>query len=320
MNPFINRAVKTACAVLGALILTQCMSDAPPRAGTLRQVDPLAQKYLAQARQEEKNNRPKKAIKRYDDIVDDCPLSVEAPYALFRMGQLREQLGDPMDAFDHYQFLIERYPDSAYYKPALTRQKEMAFAAATGNMKNKVFGLFNVSMDPSVVTKWLNHITDNAPYSNDAPEAKKILGDYHAKRDQIPEAIAAYQSVVDNYGNSPFAPGAQLRVAELYADSPMTGGLSFSNIARAQEAYEEFLQRYPNSSQAPKARQSLARVRQHMVQRKLEIGEYYLNRMKDTSAAIFCFREVVAAEKTNPKAAVKAREYLRKLNVSVKAA
>lgn len=319
MNSFTNRVIKAACCVLGCLLLTQCISDAPPRAGTLRQVDPLAKKYLAQAQQEEKNNRPKKAIKRYDDIVDDCPLSVEAPYALYRMGQLREQLGDPMDAFDHYQRLIERYPDSAYYKPALTRQKDMAFAAATGKMRNKVFGLFNVSMDPSVVTKWLNNVCDNAPYSSYAPEAKKILGDYLSRRDQIPDAIAAYQSIVDNYGNSSFAPGAQLRVAELYSNSRMTGDLSFSNIAKAQEAYEEFLQRYPNSSQAPKARQGLAQVRQYMVQRKLEIGEYYMNRMKDTSAAIFCFREVVAAEKTNPKAAAKAREYLRKLNTSVKA-
>lgn len=320
MTPSMKNILKTSCCLILASILCQCSSEAPPRAGTVKMVDPLAQKYLAQAKQEEANNRLKKAIKRYDDIVDDCPMSVEAPYALFRMAQLREQLNDPQDAFDHYQRLIERYPDSSYYTQALKRQRELAFGAATGKLKNKVFWTFDVSMDPAIVTKWLNNVCDNAPFSSTAPEAKKILGDYLARRDRKDEAIETYQSIVDNYPNSPLAPAAQLSVAELYSNSKMVGDLSYSNISKAQESYEEFLQRYPNSSMAPKARQGLAQVRQHMVQRKLEIGEYYMNRMKDTNAAIFYFQEVVAAEKTNPQAAKKARAYLVKLKAPVKAA
>lgn len=272
---------------------------------------------MAEAKKMEEQNRLKKAIGKYDDIVEDCPLSVEAPYALLRMGQLREQLNDPQDAFDHYQWLIERYPDSSYYKQALQRQKEMAFAAATGKLTNKVLWLYKVNMDSSVVIKWLNSVCDNAPFSSSAPEAKKVLGDYLLQRDRKDEAIEAYQSIVDNYPHSPFAPEAQLKVAEVYAQSRMTGDLSFSNILKAQEAYEEFILRYPGHSQISRARTGLAGVRQYMVQRKLEVGEYYMFRMKDRDAAMFSFQEVIAGEKANPEAAAKAREYLKQLNVSV---
>ncbi len=282
-------------------------------AGTIRQVDPVAQRYMAEARQEESRNNLKKAVKRYEKITDKHPLAVEAPYARFRTGQLREQLGDPIDAFDEYQKLIELYPDSPYYSEALKRQRELAFGAATGTVKNKVFWTFNVSMDSSIVTQWLNHVCDNAPFSSTAPEAKKILGDYLSKREHTAEAIAAYQSIGDNYPNSSLAPGALIRVAELYMGAREGGDQSYSNLAKAQETYEDFLQRYPHSSLAPQARQGLKTVRGLIVQNKLENGEYYMNRMKDHHAAIFCFEEVVAAEKENPQAAAKARQYLTKL-------
>lgn len=293
--------------------LTRCVTDAPPEAGTIRQVYPQAQKYLAEAKKEEDNKRYKKAIKNYKKIAENYPLAVEAPYARFRKAQLHEALNDPFDAFDEYQKLIEKYPDSSYYTQALVRQKEMAFSAAGGQLKNKLFWTFDVSMDPTLVVKWLNNVCDNAPFSETAPQAKKILGDYLLKRNRLPEAIEAYQSLVDNYPNSSLAPEAQLKVAEIYANDRTTGARSYTNITRAQEAYEEFLLRFPGHSLVSKARKGLAEVRSNMVDRKLEIGEFYMNRMKDYSAALFCFEEVVAESKTNSAAAAKAQKYIEDL-------
>ena len=46
--------------------------------------------------------------------------SKEAPQARFRMAELYEARKEPADAFDQYQKLIDRHPDSPLYKQALS--------------------------------------------------------------------------------------------------------------------------------------------------------------------------------------------------------
>ena len=95
----------------------------------------------------------------------------------------------------------------------MSRQKEMAFGAASGALTNRVLWMFDVRMDPTNVTEWLKHVRDNAPYAPTAPQAMNVLGNYLAARGRMKEAIEAYQNLVDNYPNSPLAPTAQLQIA-----------------------------------------------------------------------------------------------------------
>lgn len=87
-------------------------------------------------------------------------------------------------------------------------------------------------------------------------------------------------------------------------------------VPGAQEAYEDYLQRYPNSSRAGAARSDLAAMKRELVAQQLEVAEYYLTKMKDTDAAIFCYQEVASKGSVNPAAAAKAKARLKKLGVT----
>lgn len=299
----------------GCFVLCQCSSDKPPRAGSVRLVNPEAQALMNEARGFEQKNKISKAIKKYKKLVEEHPVAVEAPAAQFRIAQLELGQKEYIDSFDAYQKFIERYPNSPLYKQALQQQKAMAFDAARGKLTNKVLWTWDVEMDSTNVVKWLNSVCDNAPFASSAPEALSVLGDYLVNRKRYDEAIVTYQKIVDNYPNSHFSPASQLAVADLYRGVHSEKSRNHVNMMRAQEAYEDYLQRYPGNSGAKTARSGLSDVRRLMVDRKLETAEYYLNRMKDRDAAIFTYQEVVSQAKTNPEAAAKARTRLKELGV-----
>ena len=288
-------------AVSGALALCQCSSEAPPPPGTVRMVDQQAIALMQEARAKEAKNDLSGAIKKY---------------RRFRMAELYEARKEPADAFDQYQKLIDRHPDSPLYRQAMARQKEMAFGAASGALTNRVLWMFDVRMDPTNVTEWLKHVRDNAPYAPTAPQAMNVLGNYLAARGRMKEAIEAYQNLVDNYPNSPLAPTAQLQIATLYRQAAADGDRNHVNVARAQEAYEDYLQRYPNSARAGAARADLAAMKRELVAQQLEVAEYYLTKMKDADAAVFCYQEVASKGSINPAAAARAKARLKELRVT----
>ena len=281
-------------AVSGALALCQCSSEAPPPPGTVRMVDQQAIALMQEARAKEAKNDLSGAIKKYRRVVEKHPLSREAPQARFRMAELYEARKEPAEAFDQYQKLIDRHPDSPLYRQAMSRQKEMAFGAASGALTNRVLWMFDVRMDPTNVTEWLKHVRDNAPYAPTAPQAMNVLGNYLAARGRMKEAIEAYQNLVDNYPNSPLAPTAQLQIATLYRQAAADGDRNHVNVARAD----------------------LAAMKRELVAQQLEVAEYYLTKMKDTDAAIFCYQEVVSRGSINPAAAARAKARLKELRVT----
>ncbi len=301
-------------AVACVPVLVQCSGDAPPPAGSVRLVNPGAQKLLAKARVEESKKDYDDACDTYEELVERYPISSEAPQARFKMAQLYELEKDYNEAFDQYQKLIDRHPDSPLYSKALQRQKEMAFGAASGKIVNSLIWGVETSIDPTKVTQWLNKVRDNAPYAASAPQAMNVLGSYLAKRGRTAEAIEAYQKLVDEYPNSPLTPTAQLNIATLYRQASADGDKNHVNVARAQEAYEDYLQRYPNSAKNKDVRADLLLMKKELVAQQLEVADYYQFKMKDIDAAIFCYQEVMSKAGTNPEAAAKAKARLKALN------
>ncbi len=304
-------------ALAASLLLCQCYTDAPPASGTLKLVDPEAQEYWKEAQECVEQKDWSGAISRYKKLCEYHALAEEAPAARFHLAQLYELTDDPREAFDTYQKVIERYPNSPLYSQALKAQKELAFKAARGELTSKVLWSFDVPMDPSDVIRWLNSVCQNAPYSEVAPEAMYLLGEYLVKRERTQEAIETFQKLVDNYPTSPYAPVAQLEVADLYRSASEKGDRNNTNIMRAQEAYEAYLSMFPNHAKSAQAKSGLNDIRRQLVQQKLEIGEYYMNRMKNLDAAVFCFQETASMDHINPEAAAKAKEYLKELGSKV---
>lgn len=302
-----------SAAALAALPMCQQGNVDLHPAGMVTAQDSEADRLLASARASMKANKIAAAIRSYKQIAYYHPLAPCAPQARYELGQAYEARLDYREAFRQYDRLIERYPQSPLYKTALDRQLAMAFSAAKSEMKVDVFwGLWSADMDSTVVVEWLRNIIAKAPYNDMAATASSILADFLIKQKREEEARAEYARLVENYPDSPLAPGAQLMVAQLWAKSNLRGETeNLVNLSRAREAYEEFSLRFPNHKDARKALSQASNMERLMVQQQLHVGRYYLERSREYTSAIFCFEDVIRQKSVNPEAAAEAERLLK---------
>ncbi len=308
---------KSSLLLLGALLslaLPMCqVAEGPPPAGSVRAVDPAADALMTQATALQQQNKQSAAISKLKELVRMHPLAPNAPQARFLLGQLFEQKRDYREAFKQYAKLIDSYQNSELYASALNRQMSLALNAASGKLKTPVlWGAWDTNMESKVVEDWLQAIIDKAPYNDTAATAASILGKYLVEKGEYEKARRVYAQLSERYPDSPYAPSAQLMLAQLWKDSRTRGDRNLVNVRNAQEAYEEFTLRFPNHPDAGKALQQASDMSRQIVQQELDVGKYYLDRSKEYQAAIFCFEDVIRQKNTNPEAAREAETLLQK--------
>lgn len=275
--------------VLVTLVLSQCAKEAPVVAGSMKADDPEATELFQKGQTKWNDGSLRSARKKFEELVEYHPLAVEAPQSLLNIGDIWMTKGEPVDAFEAYDKLITRYPSSPLYATALKKQEDLAFGAAKGDIQYDVFWLFPARVDTSKVIEMLTKLRDNAPYAPTAPKALFELGQLHervgGRSDDL--AIEAYHKLIDLYPTSSYAPLAQMAVGDNLLARMNRGSRNKSNLKSAQEAYEDFLQRFPSHSLAGKARDSLADVRWRLATLNLDIAKFYLKSGNESSGLYY---------------------------------
>ena len=315
------RKMTILAALLGALTLTMCsQDDGPLPAGRVQATDAKADALLARARGLQQAGKLSAARSVLTEIVSDHDLAPCAAQARMMIGEIEEKLGDPREAFRQYGKVVEGYQSSELYEQALNRQLAIGTAAANGKLMGKVLWLWDVPMEEGKVLEWLQSVIKNAPYADMSATAASVLGNYLVKRKKFDEAAQVFKKLVEDYPDSPYAPGGQLMVARLWASSHTRGDNNLVNLDRAREAYEEFTLLYPNHKDAGVARSGVKEMQRLMVDQELEVGRYYLERAREYGPAVFCFEDVIRQADVNPQAAQKARQYLAQARAALSAA
>ena len=306
-----NRPLFLLSALASVALLPMCseFDDVPP-IGMVQATDPVADALMQKADAETK---PGRKISVLEKLLNDHPLAPNAPEARFKLAQAYDQKKDYRESFKQYSKLIERAPQSPLYTKALDRQLEMAMDAAQGRLLTPVlFGAWHVEMDSKVVIEWLDFIVDKAPYNRHSSLAAYTKAEYLERMKRPEEAREAYRRYVERYPESPEAPKAQMRVAQLWAESHTRGDRNLSNITSAREAYEEFSLRFPNHKSVGEAKTEAGKMKSLLVQQELEVGRYYLERSREYVPAIFCFEDVIRQKNINPEAAKEAEALLER--------
>lgn len=299
-------------AALLPLTMCQQNNNGLLPAGTMQAVDPAADALLSEAKAYLAADELGDAEDKLKELVLNHSSAPCAPDARMLLGGVYEKEGLPRDAFDEYDKVVTRYQTSPLYTQALDKQLAMAMAAAEGELKVKVLGLWSAELESSVVEKWLTSVIANAPYNEMAATATSLLARYRLRKERHEEAALTFAQLVEKYPDSRYAPEAQLMVAQLWAGSRTRGNQNLANLVRAQEAYEEFTLRFPGHPDAKKALKEASDVRRLLVQQELEIGRYYLDRSREYGAAVFCFENVIRQKSVNPEAAAEAETLLQK--------
>lgn len=241
----------------------------------------------------------KKAISQYEQVADKYPFAPSAATARFRQAELLEQRGEILDSFDAYQKFLQRYQGSGLYSKALSKQANMAQAAADGKVRTgfsglKVLGIKNtLSTDKTV--EMLGQVRDNAPRSETSAKAQFTIGElYQAERDSdgSKNAIEAYRKLVRDQPESKYAADALFRVGVILLEEADRGNRNQATLNLADEAFKDYLVQYPGHAKNAEARRLMSSLKSKDLNRSLEIAEFYDKSGQTESAKIY-YREVL---------------------------
>jgi outer membrane protein assembly factor BamD len=235
------------------------------------------------------------AISTYKRFLKTYPTSKLASKAQLQLADLLLLQGRWNAAFQAYQTLITRYPDTPEFEGAVARQ--VLIANSYLDMRRVMVLGYGVPV-PGITgieqaAKMYQAILKNAPYSIYAPITQFNLGLAFQRGKKIKEAREAYQLVLDKYPNSDVCDDALYQIAYIYMQLGLTSSSQdLSALVLSRETFEDFLLQYPKSEKAPQARDNLAAIGRTEAGNLMDIAKYY-DWSKDYKAAIIYYNDVV---------------------------
>jgi outer membrane protein assembly factor BamD len=252
----------------------------------------LAQRY-------EENHDYARAGASYRLLVRRFPRSDIAPTAQYNSGRMYQHQGKLDVAFNEYQGLVEKYPRSSEFEPALEAEYNIAKAYLDGKRVD-VYGVPTLPSMPKA-QEMFRKIVTNAPFSKIAPLAQYGIGQALEKQGSIVSAVNAYQQVVDRYPNNDVAADAMYQIGYVYFQASRETGYDQTAAVRAQEAFEDFLVRYPNSSKVAQAQDNLKALQGRKSTDSYNIARFY-DKQKNYKAAYVYYNEVLQQQPDSQEA------------------
>jgi|MDTC01.2.fsa_nt_gb outer membrane protein assembly factor BamD (BamD/ComL family) len=259
--------------------------DRLPTKAEVARHDAAAAKLFAAGEIAASKSKGRKALGYYEKIAKKYYFSKHAPEALFRSAELSKASGEPLDAFDYYQQLIDRHQSSPRYQSSVEQQFNIAVESLT-EKKRALLGVVPRKVSHDKVIVMFQSVIRNAPASLYAADSYYYVGRiYEAKKDSE-KAVLAFQKVVDDFPKSEKAPKAQLRIAEIF-DTTARRPDNPTNLRQSREAYEDFITNFPQHQNAGDAYAQLNAISEKEATKSLKIANYYLSQGNTKAAAIY---------------------------------
>jgi len=238
----------------------------------------------------EKEGNIKRAIKAYKSLVKRHPKDALAPSALYRSAQLQEQVHNYTPAAEAFLQLVERYPSSPNFEPAIEAQFRIGEIYLNGK-KLKVLGIPIASALDRAVTIFAN-VVRTAPYGKYTARAQFDIGLAREKQGANDAALQAYQAVVDKFPNEPIAVDAQYQIGYIWFTASQTGTKDAAAASNAKTGFQDFLFHYPKSEKAAQARANLDILEHKQTANSYKVAKFY-DKQKYYRAAVIYYNEVI---------------------------
>ncbi|MDF3057666.1 MAG: Tetratricopeptide 2 repeat protein [Rariglobus sp.] len=263
---------------------------------------------MNKARAEEQNGSHSSAMSRYESVAKKYPNSIFAPEALYRAARIRLERRQYFKAFDSFQNVVSRYPNSPHFNEIIGDQYRIANALVEG-ARNRYFGLIPGFKNRAKGITYFEKIVETAPYSDYAPLALMNIAQGHQKLDEPDEAIDALDRMINHYPQSLLAPDAYYKLAETHASLVQGPYYDQASTRQAITYFEDFLILFPGDSHVPAVDKGLIDVRNTFAESKIKIGDFYFYKRDNYKAARVFYNEAITSYPDSATAGV-ARERL----------
>src|SRR5205809_3296410 len=238
----------------------------------------------------EKEGNIKRAIKAYKSLVKRHPKDALAPSALFRSAQLQEQVHNYTPAAEAFLQVVERYPSSPNFEPAIEAQFRIGEIYLNGK-KLKFLGIPIASALDRAVSVFAN-VVRTAPYGKYTARAQFDIGLAREKQGANDAAIQAYQAVVDKFPNEPVAVNAQYQIGYIWFTASQTGTKDAAAASNAKTGFQDFLIQYPKSEKGAQERANLDILEHKQTANSYKVAKFY-DKQKYYRAAVTYYNEVI---------------------------
>lgn len=245
--------------------------------------NPADQLKIAQDLQTGKKYR--NAIPAYRHLISRWPLSASAQDARFGLAECYAAIGYHYRAFQEYQELIKKHPNTPHFDAVLQRQFEIGNLFLAGE-RQKAWGVrWFPSLDRAVEV--YEQVVKNGPYSDVAPESQFRIGLAYEKQHDYLAAVHAYEKLLERYPKLPLAESAQFQIGWEYKRESARSEYDQNAANQAIAAFTDFLLRFPKSDKVPIAEKYQVELKGEQARGLFHIGEFYEKNGHYKSALIY---------------------------------
>jgi outer membrane protein assembly factor BamD len=265
---------------------------------------------------EEKGSR-RSAIRTYGKVAKNYPNSIYAPEALYRSAHLRLSGKDYQKAFEDFQGVVSRYPNTKRFNEIIGEQYRIASALLDGARGRLLWGLLPGFTARDKALEYFETILANAPYSDYAPLSLMNIARGHQKLNQTEDAIDALDRMVNNYPQSLLAPDAYLKLGQTHAT--LVDGPYYDQGATKEAItyFTDFMLLFPSDSGVAAAEKGLDNMKTMLAESKMKIGDFYFYKRDNYTAAKVFYNEAITSY---PESPIAKRAKVRLVEVEAKLA
>jgi outer membrane protein assembly factor BamD len=249
---------------------------------------------MNRARKDEEAGSIGSAIKLYVKAAKKYQGSVYAPEALYRAGNLYNKRRQYTKAFDQYQELLGRYPNTKRFNEVIGEQYRIASDLLDGK-RSRIWGWLPGFTNRTKGIQFFEIILHNAPYSDYAPLALMDIARGYQYDKDTEEAIDSLDRLVNTYPQSVLAPVAYLKLGDLHA--ALNAGPQYDQAAtkEAMTYYEDYLILYPGDSNVAVAAAGVDKMKTVLAESKIYIADFYFYKRSNFRAAKVFYNEAITA-------------------------
>jgi outer membrane assembly lipoprotein YfiO len=225
---------------------------------------------------------------------------------IFLLSDVFYQEDDRVKSFFYCDELMDEYPESKLFQPALQKQFDIAYDYLNG-YEDTFMGMRIIDMgDEGVQMMW--RIQQRSPGSPLAERGLRATADYYYNSAQYDLAEDTYNFYIQNYPHSDQIPRLKLRAA--FSSLAQFRGTKFdaSNLIDARAQLMVIQKQYPDLASEENVQTVLDQIDSAFAKKLLEVGDFY-QRTHEPCGAAYEYRFLVQTYPNFPEAA-EARERL----------
>jgi len=247
-----------------------------------------AKEQFEYAEQLRKDGEIEKSIREHKKLLKHYSHSEYAPKSCFALGEIYYNQEEYKKAFDYYQQIIDKYPNSELIFEAIKKQSEIGTKYLS---LKKTFDFPFLKSRQIEKGDFLKKAVENSPYDKDASERLFELGMFYFDIKQYEKAEETFKRIIETYPESDLVEKANFFAIKSKYNAISDVNLDIEKLEKIKDEIKIFIQQYPDSTYKQELINLKDTIENEKGKKYFEIAEFY-KRTGKKDAALFYYKKV----------------------------